>query len=131
MSLMFIYIFFSFINHMQSKNLFFPFKKLTIEYLNESKSISDFISFNIYTNVSMGTPPKKVAHFILQSNQFFSYRTMKLHYHSSSKFDKIEEEIRKSLDIFYITKNSATFYEIDDYFGLYSDNMTFTDLKGE
>ena len=116
---------------MQSKNLFFPFKKLTIEYLNESKSISDFISFNIYTNVSMGTPPKKVAHFILQSNQFFSYRAMKLHYHSSSDFDKIEEEIRKALDIFYITKNSSTFKEIDDYFGLYSDILTFNDLKGE
>ena len=113
---MFFYIFFSFIQLMLSKNIFLPFKKLTIEYLNESKSISDFISFNIYTNVSMGTPPKKVAHFILQSNQFFSYRAMKLHYHSSSDFDKIEEEIRKALDIFYITKNSSTFKEIDDYY---------------
>ena len=42
----------------QPKNLVFPFKKLTIEYLNEIKTISDFINFNIYTNISMGTLKK-------------------------------------------------------------------------
>ena len=131
MSLILIFIFFSSINFILSKNLFFPFKKLTIEYLNESKTISDFITFNIYTNVSMGTPQKKVAHFILQGNQLFSYRTMKLQYHSSSEFDKIEEEIKKAFENFFITKDSTSFKVIEDYFGLYSDVITFYDKKGE
>ena len=60
----------------QTENLFFPFKKLTIEYLNKTKIISDFINFNIYTNISIGTPKKPVAHFITSNSQSFSYDTM-------------------------------------------------------
>ena len=59
------------ISYIYGQSLVFPFKKLTIEYLQASKSISDFIDFNIYTNISMGTPPKSVGHFITNSDQMF------------------------------------------------------------
>ena len=70
---MFFILLISFFHLLQNKNIFLPFKKMTIEYLNETKTISDFINYNIYTNISMGTPQKDVAHFIVQSNLLFYY----------------------------------------------------------
>ena len=66
-------LFIIYLNYAEQKNIALPFKKLTIEYFEETKSISDFINFNIYSNISMGTPQKNVAHFICMSNRFFYY----------------------------------------------------------
>ena len=98
----------TFLDLLQLKNLFFPFKKLTIEYLNKTKSISDFIDFNIYTNISMGTPRKKVAHFITNGDQLFYYNNLRLHSHSSKEFDEIQNKIEYSINILY----SSRFYYI-------------------
>ena len=53
------------------KNIILPFNKITIENFSGIKSIEDLISYNIYSNVSMGTPPQKVAHFIDQTDYSF------------------------------------------------------------
>ena len=66
-------LFILYLNYIELKNIPLHFKKLTIEYLNETKSIYDFIDFEIYTNISMGTPKKNVAHFIYKSNRQFYY----------------------------------------------------------
>ena len=92
-----------------SKNLLFPFKKLTIEYLNKTKSMADFIDFNIYTNISMGTPRKSVAHFITNGDQLFYYNKLRLHSHLSEEFDEIQNKIENSINIYYMPLNSTTF----------------------
>ena len=112
----------------QSKNLVFPFKKLTIEYLNESKTISDFIDFNMYTNISMGTPQKRVGHFITKSDKSFYYDTLQLQYHASSEYERIQKEIENSIDIYYYSPNSTSIDEIDDYYGFYSEYYYMYDL---
>ena len=126
----FIILFFSCIHLLQNKNIFLPFKKITVEYLNETKTISDFIKYHIYTNISMGTPKKEVAHFIIHSNYFFYYNSMQLQYLLTPEYNRMEEEVEKSLNIFYYTPNSSSFDIIDDYFSCYSDNYTFKDFKG-
>ena len=126
-----VIIFLSYFTTTQNKNIFLPFKKLTIEFFNESKTIADYIDFNIYTNITMGTPPKKVAHFILKSNYLFTYDTLHLQYHGSSDYNKIQEEIKNSLDIFYYTKNSSSIETINDYFNTYSDILYFNDVTGK
>ena len=82
-----LFLFLILIKLFHSKNILFPFKKLTIEYLNKTKSISDFVHYNIYTNIEMGTPKKSVAHFITRGNVLFFYNYLFLHSYSSKEFD--------------------------------------------
>ena len=119
----------TFLDLLQLKNLFFFFKKLKIEYLKKTKSISDFIDFNIYTNISMGTPRKKVAHFITNGDQLFYYNNLRLHSHSSKEFDEIQNKIENSINIYYIPVDSTTFNTIDKYYQVFSDEYSFYDLN--
>ena len=122
-------LFLAFLDLFQLKNLYFPFKKLTIEYLNQTKSIADFIDFNIYTNISMGTPRKPVAHFISNDDKLFYYNKLSLHSHYSKEFDEIQNKIENSLNIYYIPRNSSTFEIINRDNKLFSDEYLFYDLN--
>ena len=125
---MFIILIFSFFRLLTNKNIFFPFKKITIEYFNETKTISDFIDFNIYTNITMGTPPKKVAHFIYKRNILFSYRELQLRRYSSPYDKQIEEQLEKSFGFFYNSNYSSTFEKVAHSYAVYSDIFYFNDL---
>ena len=131
MKMLFIFIFFSFFQIFKNKNIVLPFKKMTIEYLNESKSIADFIDFNIYTNVTMESARRKVAHFIVKANSLFYYGLFVLHYHGSSDYDKIQEKIKNSLDLFYVPENSSSSVNVDEYLDIYSDLFYFNDITGK
>ena len=122
-------LFIIYLNYAEQKNIALPFKKLTIEYFEETKSISDFINFNIYSNISMGTPQKNVAHFICMSNRFFYYDKFRIQHTKSPDLDKIEKEIENSLDIFYNIHNSSTFVIIDSSLKFCSEIYHFYDLK--
>ena len=130
MALFFI-LFFSYFKTILNKHVFFPFKKMTIESLNKSKTISDFIDFNIYTNIKLGTPPKNIAHFILRSNSFFSFRTLDLQSHEISEYKNIEKTILESLNNYYTIKSSSSFEIIDNEFGIYSDIYYLNDITGK
>ena len=122
-------LFIIYLNYIEQKNIVLPFKKLTMEYLKETKSISDFIYFNIYTNISMGTPQKNVAHFIYMSNRYFCYDKFRLPHTTNPDSDKIQKDIENSLDIFYNIQNSSTFEIINSSFNFYSDIYHLFDLK--
>ena len=122
-------LFITYLNYYEQKNIQLPFKKLTIQYLNETKTINDFIDFDIYTNISMGTPKKNVAHFIYKTNKMFYYNYFGLPHTKNEYLDKIEKEIENSLDIFYNIYNSSTFEKVDSSSNIYSDIFHFYDLK--
>ena len=122
-------LFITYLNYYEQKNIQLPFKKLTIQYLNETKTINDFIDFDIYTNISMGTPKKNVAHFIYKTNKMFYYNYFGLSHTKNEYLDKIEKEIENSLDIFYNIYNSSTFEKVDSSSNIYSDIFHFYDLK--
>ena len=127
--ILFFILFVIYISETLNKNLVFPFKKLTVEFFNETKSISDFIDFNIYANISIGTPSQIVAQFILNSNRPFSLARMSLQGHGSASFINIEKQIENTLDIFYNYEDSSTFKVIDNYYQVYADIFTFKDLN--
>ena len=127
--ILFFILFVIYISETLNKNLVFPFKKLTVEFFNETKSISDFIDFNIYANISIGTPSQIVAQFILNSNRPFSLARMSLQGHESPEFINIEKQIENTLDIFYNYENSSTFKVIDNYYQVYADIFNFKDLN--
>ena len=127
--LIFILLLFTFLDLFQTKNLCFPFKKLTIEYLNKTKTISDFIDFNIYSNISMGTPKKSVAHFITKDNQLFYYNKLRLHSYYKEEFDTIQNKIENSINIYYTPIDSSSFEEIDRYYQIFSEEYLLYDLN--
>ena len=127
--ILFFILFVIYISETLNKNLVFPFKKLTVEFFNETKSISDFIDFNIYANISIGTPSQIVAQFILNSNRPFSLARMSLQGHGSASFINIEKQIENTLDIFYNYENSSTYKVIDNYYQVYADIFNFKDLN--
>ena len=124
-----IILFFLYFELFPSKNLIFPFKKLTIEYFNKTKTISDFINFNIYTNVSMGTPKKTVANFITMNSNTFYFYELRLHFRGIKEYDDIQKKIENSLGLYYSTKESSTFKEINKFYGIYSDSFYLYDLN--
>ena len=122
-------LFLTFLEFFQPKNLCFPFKKLTIEYLNKTKSISDFIKFNIYSNISMGTPKKSVAHFITNADQLFYYNKLRLHSHSSIEYNEIQNKIENSINIYYMPEDSSSYETVDRYYQIFLDEYIFYDLN--
>lgn len=114
------------------KNVVFPFKKLTIEYLEEKKSIADFIDYTIYTNISVGTPPQTVAHFFQdEENNIFSYRSMQIQYHETKDYQEKEKIVEDAINIYFNYTSSATYQDEDKYFCLYSDLFNFYNIDGE
>ena len=124
-----IFLFILYLELFQSKNLIFPFKKITIEYFNKTKTISDFIYFNLYTNITMGTPKKTVAHFITMNSNTFYFYEFKLHFRGLKEYDDIQNKIENSLSLYYLTKDSSSFNEINNYYGIYSDLFYLYDLN--
>lgn len=110
-----------------SKNIVFPFKKMTIKYSDKTKTINDFIKFSIYTNITMGTPLKNVANFILKGNYEFSF----LEIAQLIELNYVSKEIENTLDIFYSPANSSSFEAIDTGNSKYSDIFYFNDFNNK
>ena len=113
---LFIYIFFIY----NCKNVVLPFNKITIEDFNGRKTIDDYLDYNIYTNISMGTPPQIVSHFILQSEYYFNFKRKTA---LSYNFIKYSQFLNKeNLSNFWFDNNKSSTFIIDD------DEEVFKDL---
>ena len=112
------------------KNIVLPIKKISIENFNgKGRTINDLLSFFIYTNITMGTPPHPCAHIIEQKQDIFLYKKIELSY-NSKKYDKdLEQKIINTTNFWYITDNSTTFNLIDGYYMIYSDIFYFQNLN--
>ena len=125
----FLFIFFLCLKISKSNSLLFPFKKLTIESLNETKTISDFIQYNVYTEIPMGSPKKNVAHFIIANDGLFEFSKLEIYYSGKSEYNKIQKNIENSYNLFYKSNDSSSFITVDDYYGIYSEIFYFYDLN--
>ena len=106
-----IFIFFLYnflLNYSYNKNIVFPFKKISIEDFNDIKTINDLFSFHIYTNISMGTPPQIVAHFIDLNDYSFFFKKVLLSF-NPSKYCQIQKKYENLENFWYDSKKSSTF----------------------
>ena len=110
----------------QNKNIILPFKKMTIEDFNGNNTINDLITYNIYTNISMGTPPQTVAHFFDQ-NDFSFYFQKKLLSHQYIKTKTLENYDKKT-NFWFNNKNSSTFI-MKDKNGFSTETFYFNTLN--
>ena len=127
--MIFLFICFISVKISKSNSLVFPFKKLTIESLNETKTISDFIQFNVYTEISMGNPKKNVAHFIVDNEGLIEFSRLALHYTGKSEYDKIQKNIENSYNIFYRSNDSSSFKTLNVEYGIHSEIFYLYDLN--
>ena len=92
----------------QNKNIILPFQKLTIGNFNGLKTIEDLINYNIYTNISIGTPPQQVAHFIDQTHYLFHFHKKLLTY-GNRDFSPFLKEYENLKNFWFEEKKSSTF----------------------
>ena len=108
------------------KNIILPFNKISIEDFNGRKSIDDYINYNIYTNISMGTPIKNVSHFILKDEYYFNFkkRLLSYNYIKSSKFLN-----KENLSNFWFDNEKSSTSIINDDEEVFSDVYYFETLN--
>ena len=110
-----------------SKNIILPFQKISIEDFNGRNTIDDLITFNIYTNISMGTPPQIVAHFIEQDDYCFNFKKRILSY-NNVKASQFLENFENLTNFWFDNRKSSTFI-IDNDKGFCSDVYYFNTLN--
>ena len=108
-----ILLYFIIFYYSYAKNIVLPFKKISIEDFNDTKTINDLISFHIYTNISIGTPPQTVAHFIDLNDYSFYFKKVLLSF-NSPKFTKIQKKYENLQNFWYSQKKSTTFKWYDE-----------------
>ena len=101
-----------------SKDIFLPFNRVSFEKFIGHKIIDDYINYDIYTEILMGTPPQKVTHFIEPNDSIFQFKRRFLQYNEkkfNSSIAQIESDIFSSFD----SEKSLTFM------GYYSETFIF------
>lgn len=109
------------------KNIILPFNKITIEDFSQNKTINNFINYNIYSNISIGTPPQIVAHFIDQNDYWYYFKKPILS-HNKNKSNKIIKEFENLTD-FWFKENISSTYILDRKEGYFSDIYFFQTLN--
>ena len=127
MSFFNIILFFIIFYLYQFKNIILPFQKITIEDFNGRNTINDIIAFNIYANISMGTPPQIVAHFIEQNQYSFHFRKRQLSYN----FNKMSKfiETMENLTNFWFDREKSSTYIMENNEDVCSDVYYFSSLN--
>lgn len=110
-----------------SKNIILPFKRFTIENFNQKIIINDLLNYNIYTNISIGTPPQKVAHFIDKNDYWYYFKTIVISY----KKEKSKEitKVFENLTNFWFSENISSTYILNKNEGYFSDIYYFQTLN--
>ena len=109
------------------KNIILPFNKITIEHFSQSKTINDLINYNIYANISMGSPPQIVAHFIDQ-DEYWYYFQKRLLSHKAVKSNEIIKEF-ENLTNFWFSENISSTYVLNKRELYFSDIYYFQTLN--
>ena len=103
-----------------NKNIILPFKRVTFEKYTGTKTINDFISYDIYTDIYMGTPPQKVTHFINPQENVYQLKRHEFYY-NIKKFNDSVTQIQKELFSLFYPENSSSYHKN----GYYSENYIF------
>ena len=93
------------------------------------KTINDLINYNTYTNISVGTPPQTVAHFIDPTNYGFQFKKKLLTY-GNMKFSQFLRQYENLTNFWFEEKKSSTF-KTNDETGFCTDIYYFNNINKE
>ena len=129
MFLLLIYIILQIFTFLNCKNIVLPFDKITIGIFNSLKSLDDLINYNIYTNVTIGTPPQTVAHFIDPTEYSFNFKKKILTF-GNNKFSPFLSKYENFSNFWFKEEKSSTFYK-NETNGFCTDIFYFNNLNEE
>lgn len=129
MFLLLIYICLQIFIFLNCKHIILPFDKITIGIFDSLKSLDDLINYNIYANVTIGTPPQTVAHFIDPTEYSFNFKKKILTF-GNNKFSPFLSKYENFTDFWFKEEKSSTFYK-NETNGFCSDIFYFNNLYDE
>ena len=107
-----------------SKNIILNINRVSFQDFIGEKKIDDFINYDIYTEIKVGTPPQKVTHFIIPNDRIFQFKKIEINYNNNKFNTSITKFFEKKFFLFNSDKSST-------YTGSFSDNFIFNDNGNE
>ena len=126
MKLIFLINIISSIFYIYNKNIILPFKRVSFEKFTGINSIDNYINYDIYTDIYMGTPPQKVTHFIKPHESVFLFKKEGILY-NIKKFNSSITRIEKDFLSLYYSDKSSSYHSSSSF----SDNFTFSILNSK
>ena len=103
-----------------SKNIALNINKISFNDFIQEKKIDDYINYDIYTEIKLGTPPQLVTHFIEPHERVFQFKKIEINY-NKNKFNN--SVINFFENTFYYFNSSKSITYIDSF----SDNFIFNE----
>ena len=89
------------------KNIVLPFKKITVETFKEYKTINDLISYNIFTNIELGSESEpQFVGFIIDQNESSFYLKKRLLSFNFTKSNEIMKLYHKMPNFWFDKRKS-------------------------
>ena len=103
-----------------TKNIVLNINKISFNDFIQEKKIDDYINYDIYTEIKLGTPPQLVTHFIEPHERVFQFKKIEINY-NKNKFNN--SVINFFENKFYYFNSSKSITYIDSF----SDNFIFNE----
>ena len=100
-------------------NIILDFKRVSYNNMIIIKNIDDYINYDIYTELLVGTPPQKVTYFIEPNDSAFQFKKLSLYYNKNKFNNSYINQIQKE---YFHSFNSS---KSSSYKGYFSENFTF------
>ena len=99
-----------------SKKIILNINRVSFQNFIGDIIIDDFINYDIYTELKVGTPPQKVTHFIIPNDRIFQFKKKDVNYNKNKFNDSVEKYLKNLFFLFDSDKSSS-------FEGYFSDNF--------
>lgn len=106
----------------KSKNIILNVNRVSFKDFIGEKKLDDFINYDIYTEIKVGTPPQKVTHFIEPNDKIFQFKKKLINYNSNKFNNSIINFFENQFYLFNSSKSSTYKGFFSDYFILDENN---------
>ena len=101
-----------------TKNIILNINRISFQNFIGENKIDDFINYDIYTEIEVGTPPQQVTHFIEPNDKIFQFKKRDINYNTNKFNNSVNNFFETRLSLFNSSKSSS-------YKGSFSDNFIF------
>ena len=105
-----------------TKNIVLNINKISFENYIGKYLIDEYINYDIFTEIKIGTPPQKVTHFVDSNEKIFQFKKFDIKYNNNKFNNSVNDYIENYLYLFDSNKSIS-------YKGSFSDNFIFENLN--
>ena len=107
-----------------TKNIILNINRVSFENFIGENKVDDFINYDLFTEIEVGTPPQKVTHFIDSNDRIFQFKKTEIRYNSNKFNNSVSKFFENRFFLFNSSKSSS-------YIGSFSDNFIFDTNENE